>query len=245
MKKWFILKPLRRTKEEMQHPAKFPESLVSFFINNFTCENDNILDPMAGTGTVLLEALLNKRNGYGVELSSLFADIAINRCSKVANTQTYKIENTDARNISSLSFPPMDYVLTSPPYWDMLNRKGAGNQKSRREKGLKTTYSESLYDLGNISDYDLFLNELYAIYRDVIGILKPGKYFTVIVKNIKKQGKNYPLAWDLAEKLQQEVILQPTFFWCQDDISIAPYGFGNTWVSNTFHHYCLNFKKPK
>ena len=31
--------------------------------------------------------------------------------------------------------------------------------------------------------------------------------------------------------------------WLQDDQSIAPYGYGNTFVTNTFHHYCLNFQK--
>ena len=30
----------------------------------------------------------------------------------------------------------------------------------------------------------------------------------------------------------------------KDDISIAPYGYGNTFVSNTFHQYCLNFQVP-
>jgi hypothetical protein len=74
--------------------------------------------------------------------------------------------------------------------------------------------------------------------------MKPGSYITIVVKNIKKKGRNYPFAWDLAHALQQKLILLPEVFWCQDDISIAPYGYGNTWVSNTFHQYCLTFQVP-
>ena len=30
--------------------------------------------------------------------------------------------------------------------------------------------------------------------------------------------------------------------WCIDNQRLAPYGMGNAWVSNTFHHYCLQFR---
>ncbi len=158
--------------------------------------------------------------------------------------QDFKILCKDARNVSKDDFPEIDYILTSPPYWDMLNMKGAENQAKRLEKGLQTNYSNSDKDLGNINDYNDFINALSEIYISLIQILKPGGYMTIVVKNIKKQGKNYPFAWDLANRLQDNLILLPEFFWCQDDISIAPYGYGNTWVSNTFHQYCLTFQKP-
>jgi hypothetical protein len=28
----------------------------------------------------------------------------------------------------------------------------------------------------------------------------------------------------------------------QDNQRIAPFGLGSAWVSNTFHHYCLQFR---
>lgn len=74
--------------------------------------------------------------------------------------------------------------------------------------------------------------------------MKSGSYLTIVVKNIKKKGKNYPFAWDLSDILMSKLILLPETFWYQDDINLAPYGYGNTFVSNTFHQYCLNFQKP-
>jgi hypothetical protein len=67
-------------------------------------------------------------------------------------------------------------------------------------------------------------------------------YLTIIVKNAKKGGKIYPLAWDLARMLGNTYILKDEKIWCQDNQRLAPYGFGNAWVSNTFHHYCLQFR---
>lgn len=66
---------------------------------------------------------------------------------------------------------------------------------------------------------------------------------TVIVKNVKKNGEMYPLAWDLARGLSRFLQLKDEKIWCQDNQTLAPYGMGHAWVSNTMHHYCLNFRK--
>ena len=250
---WFILKPPPRKKNEILHPAKYPEDLVKKFITVFSTENDNIFDPMSGTGSTQLTALMNNRNGYGTELSNFFLNIANNRCTehltlssdneKISNLN-FKILLKDARNISESDFPEIDYIITSPPYWNMLNMKGAEYQARRKEKGLQLNYSDDENDLGNIEEYQKFITELADIYLSLIKILKPGGFITIVVKNIKKKGSNYPFAWDLSEILQQELILLPEAFWLQDDISIAPYGYFNTYVSNTFHQYCLTFQKP-
>ena len=133
------------------------------------------------------------------------------------------------------------YCITSPPYWDMLRMRGAQTQKRRREDGLDVHYSEDEQDLGNVQEYSAFLDLLVEVYRAVSKKLRRGAYLTVIVKNVKKKGVVYPLAWDLAMRLSAFLAVCDERFWCQDDIRLAPYGYGNAWVSNTFHHYCLNF----
>lgn len=81
------------------------------------------------------------------------------------------------------------------------------------------------------------------IYMKVHDFLKPGGYLTVMVKNVKKKGKIYPLAWDIAKRLSEFFLLKDEKIWCQDNTRLAPYGYGRSWVSNTVHHYCLNFRK--
>src|SRR5207245_893112 len=108
----------------------------------------------------------------------------------------------DASNIGHLELPRIDYVLSSPPYWDMLHARGAQTQKKRRSTpNLDVFYSDDPRDLGNVADYDEFVQRLSAIYIGLKPLLKPKAYLTIIVKNVKKGGKIYPLAWDLAREL--------------------------------------------
>lgn len=248
---WFVLKPPPRKKGEVLHPAKYPESLAEMFIKAFSTDGSNILDPMSGTGSTQMAAVGLRRNAYGTELSPLFTGIANKRLSELCNPAqgglfptgkefgTFKIIQSDARQIPELGFPEISYACTSPPYWDMLNMKGAENQARRIEQGLQTNYSTDVNDIGNIADYSRFLTELTDVYLKMFQVMRPGSYFTFVVKNIKKQGLAYPFAWDLTYRLLESSIPIAEHFWLQDDLSIAPYGYGNTWVSNTFHQYCV------
>ena len=248
---WFVLKPPPRKKGEVLHPAKYPESLAEMFIRAFSTVGSNVLDPMSGTGSTQMAAVALRRNAYGTELSPLFAGLANKRLSELCDPAQgglfptgkefgrFEIVQADARQIPNLGFPEISFACTSPPYWDMLNMKGAENQARRIEQGLQTNYSTDVNDIGNIADYSRFLSELTDVYLKMFQVMKPGSYFTFVVKNIKKQGLAYPFAWDLTHRLLKSSIPIAEHFWLQNDLSIAPYGYGNTWVSNTFHQYCI------
>ena len=125
----------------------------------------------------------------------------------------------------------------------MLHARGSATQKARRDSSdLDVTYSDDPHDLGNIVDYAEFIERLTKIYSDMQSVLCLGAYLTIIVKNVKKGGKVYPLAWDLASNLSRIYTLKDEKIWCQDNQRLAPYGLGNAWVSNTFHHYCLQLR---
>jgi hypothetical protein len=125
----------------------------------------------------------------------------------------------------------------------MLRAKGADTQKKRRtSSALDVFYSDDPNDVGNIDDYEKFLELLVNIYVGLKPLLREKSYLTIIVKNIKKGGKIYPLAWDLARELGKTYTLKDEKIWMQDNQSIAPYGLNSAWVSNTFHHYCLQFR---
>lgn len=253
-KSWFVHNPPPRTRDVLRHPAKFPETLAKEFIEFFTKRGQVVLDPMAGTGSTLVAALRAGRHSYGIELNPAYAEIA----RQVVETEREELGESAAslvaeviqgdaadiaEHVSVHRIQPIDYLFTSPPYWNMLHARGAETQKKRRSSpGLDVTYSDDPHDLGNISDYGEFLERLSAIYRGLKPFLRPRAYLTIIVKNVKKGGKIYPLAWDLARNLGNTYALKDERVWCQDDIRLAPYGLGNAWVSNTFHHYCLQFR---
>jgi DNA modification methylase len=256
-KSWFVHNPPPRRKDVLRHPAKFPESLAQEFIEFFTKRGQVVLDPMVGTGSALIAALRCGRHSYGVELNPDYADIARQlvaveqAASNGAGDQlACKVITGNAERLPELvaryAIPAIDYVLTSPPYWDMLHSRGAETQKLRRAApDLDVTYSKDPADLGNIANYGEFLGRLAAVYRSLQPFLKPQAYLTIIVKNVKKGGRIYPLAWDLAQALSDIYTLKDERIWCQDDIRLSPYGLGNAWVSNTFHHYCLQFRNDR
>ena len=105
--------------------------------------------------------------------------------------------------MNKMDLPPIDYCITSPPYWDMLTEKGFETQEDRKERGLDFYYSDNQRDLGNIHEYEKFVDELTRIYRGVFDVLQKGKYMTVIVKNVKKKSQAYPLAWDIGKRLSE------------------------------------------
>ena len=153
------------------------------------------------------------------------------------------IINGDANHATDFEIPTVDYVLTSPPYWDMLHARGAQTQKKRRSSSeLDVFYSDDPNDVGNMHDYEEFLEKLVGIYAGLQPLLKERAYLTIIVKNVKKGGKIYPLAWDIGRELGKTYTLKDEKIWLQDNQRLAPYGMGNAWVSNTFHHYCLQFR---
>lgn len=253
-KSWFIHNPPPRRKDVIRHPAKFPETMAQEFIEFFTKQGQVVLDPMAGTGSALVAALRSGRRSYGIELNPAYAEIArqvveqerqqLGEARAGITAQVITGDAVDiARHVSEYKIPSINYVITSPPYWDMLHARGAETQRERRQtQDLDVFYSDAPNDLGNIQDYDQFLDSLVSIYTALKPFLENRAYLTIIVKNVKKGGKVYPLAWDLGKRLGEVYALKDEKIWMQDNQRLAPYGMGNAWVSNTFHHYCLQFR---
>ncbi len=249
-KSWFSHNPPPRRKDVLRHPAKFPETLAQEFIEFFTKRGQMVFDPMVGTGSTLLACLRSGRSGFGLELNPAYADIAREliteereRLGSTVSDLHIEVITGDAADLQSFNLPQIDYVLTSPPYWDILHARGAETQRQRRDSSeLDVTYSDDPADLGNIADYDEFLDRLVQIYAGLKSYLRPRSYLTVILKNVKKKGTIYPLAWDVARNLADVYTLKDERVWVQDNIPLAPYGMGNAWVSNIHHHYCLQFR---
>ncbi|HEX2998442.1 MAG TPA: DNA methyltransferase, partial [Anaerolineales bacterium] len=155
-KSWFIHNPPPRKKGVLVHPAKFPETMAQEFIEFFTKQGQTVLDPMAGTGSTLVAALRAGRNSYGIELNPKYAGIAKQIIAEERTTLGEQVADLrseivhgNAAHAIDYQFPLIDYVLTSPPYWDMLHAKGAETQKKRRAStDLDVHYSDDPNDLG-------------------------------------------------------------------------------------------------
>jgi hypothetical protein len=251
-KSWFLCNPPPRTAAQRCHPAKFPEGLAREFIEFFTRPGEAVLDPFSGVGSTVSAAAAAGRRGVGIELSADFVALARAAAAKVpvapGGEQTYLHGDAGdaARLCRAAGVPVAHYVLTSPPYWDML-LQGRGNvvstHQQRRRQGLPTAYTDDPADLGRIADYDEFLATLARIFGDLKGLLAPGRYLTVIVQNVRvPAGHVRPLAWDLARALSASFAFKGERLWLQDNKRLGCWGWPSEFVTNVHHHYCLVFK---
>ena len=260
-KSWFVHRPDPREDRKIRHPASFPESLVREFVSFFTKKGEIVVDPFVGTGSTLVAALETGRSGIGFEIVKKYAGIskervrdvlAQRRASKEATkskSSWAKIITADSAKLSKIwkenAFPPADYCITSPPYWNQLRRSHM-RQKGRAEKGLDTTYSDNPDEIGNIGDYHDFQHALKRAFDEVYKVMKPKGYLTIITNNVFTEGKMYPLAFDTVSTLSKEPFAwtpKDEKVWCQDDKTLLPLGVFNAWVGNRHHQYCLIFRK--
>ena len=234
-KSWFVLRPKARTKDVILHPAKFPEDLIERYISLFTKKGDKVLDPMAGTGTVNHVCERIEREGYSIELEEKYFKIG-----KKRSKQHFFLG--DCRKIEKFEIPLVDYIITSPPYWDSLKRNSI-RQKKRKKSGLDTEYSSNEKNFENIENYEEFVKELVEFYVKLKNWLKEKGYITIIVNNIYKNSRLFPLAFDLASKLNGHYVLKDEQIWCQDDKPLIALGINSAYVANRHHVYCLVLRK--
>ena len=130
-------------------------------------EEKQILDPFLGVGTTLLAAKALGHRGLGIDLNPEYCEIAATRIKAApgVNEAEIKIVNDDSRELLKHIEPEsVDLVVTSPPYWDILNRNRTADKKET------ANYSDSESDLGNIADYEEFLSDLKEVFSRFISL---------------------------------------------------------------------------
>jgi len=244
-----IWKDIQKNKEEwaLKHPAMFPIMLVERLIDIFTnSKNQIVLDPFMGSGSTLIAAQNKGPKGIGFEINKEYISMAKNRLENVYRTMfsknsNYEIVNDTAENIDKhLPLNSIDLTITSPPYWDILNRKRSADRKAIRN------YSDSNIDFGNISDYDQFLLSLQSVFKKVYKVTKPRRYCVIIVMDIRKNSTFYPFHSDLAKKMEEiDFILSDIIIWDRQKEynNMRPLGYPYSFVVNKVHEYVLIFKK--
>jgi DNA modification methylase len=266
---WFTCDSPRywRNKDTELHPARFPEELVAEFLQFFTKEGQVAFDPFLGSGATLVACAETGRRGVGIELNPRYAEVARRRLQALATpARLLEVIGGDAGAAGDAALweetkaspagdglefaaglPQFDFVMTSPPYWNMLRLSRGGVRSAHRrraEQKLDTHYSDLPADLGNIEDYDEFVEAVGRVFDGVGACLKPGKYLVVVAQNLRTPGGEVkPLAWDLARRISRRLLFQGERIWCQNTKALGIWGYPRVFVPNYHHHYCLIFRK--
>jgi DNA modification methylase len=232
---------------EKLHPAPFSFTDVARLIRFFTKADQTVLDPFVGIGSTLKAACLEGRRGIGIELNPEFAALAQQRLEQeVAQTLFGNHEQTllvgDARAVvSTLADDSVDFVVTSPPYWNILHKQDHKVKQERVSKGLATRYSDAdAQDLGNIADYDTFVKELVVVFEGCTSVLKQGGHLAVVVGDFRDKGRYRMFHADLAASLEEVgYVLKGVTILHQPHKRVFPYGYPAAYVPNLHHQYIL------
>lgn len=237
-----IWRDLSKTKEEkdLKHPASYPISLCEKLIRTFSKQGSIIIDPFNGIGTTTVAAQNLGRQAVGIELSEEFCNLAKQRVGEDANIKIIHGDSFDV--LKSLPANHFDLCITSPPYWDILNRKRSADKKE------SINYSDKSNDLGNITNYSDFIKSLTKLFAEVHKVLKVGGYCIVNVMDIRKKSTFYPFHSDLATELQKiGFIYDDLIIWDRqaDYNNMRPLGYPYKFRINKVHEFLLIFIKKE
>lgn len=243
---------------ERQHPAPYSYQDVARLIRFFTKKDARVLDPFLGVGSTLKACALTGRVGVGIDVTQQWADLSRERLAfEVGETAltTQEVIHGDSRTVlaDAERFPDesFDFAVCSPPYWSILTKKADHKVMNERVlNGLATQYSESEADLGNVEDYNDFLEQIGIVFSHVHRVLKPGKYFAIVVGDFRHKKVFIPYHADIIQLLSERETAQPfelhgITLLIQNHKKLYPYGYPYAYVPNQHHQYILIFRKPK
>ncbi len=226
----------------------FPNQLVTRLIESFTTQEQRIvLDPFVGVGSTAIAAESLGKVGVGLDISKEFIRIAKQRPRPLI-TDGVRYGERRLHVASALDLPDyvepesVDLVVTSPPYWDILLRDRTADYKDTRH------YGDSDLDLGRITSYETFLDQISDVFSLVFEAMKPGAYCCVVVMDIRKKAHFYPFHSDLARRLTERgFILDDIIIWMRghEYNNLRPLGHPSVFRVNKVHEYINIFQKPR
>ena len=150
-------------------------------IQKFTLPGDLVCDPMAGSGTTLVECRLLGRRGIGVDINSEAVMVAMIRLDfKLPNykgnsvEQEVKMYEGDARNLNGIDDETVDLVAAHPPYSNIIS------------------YSEAAGDLSKLG-LEQFVSEMGKVAIECFRVLRPDKHCAILIGDTRKHRHYVPI----------------------------------------------------
>ena len=258
-----------RAKKHLNHGATYPEKLCDRLIAMYSHEGDTILDPFLGTGTTVVAAIKNKRNGIGIELTDRFFEVAKNSVSELADNEQITLFSTSTQlgeakliqgdcseKLQEIPDETVQLTITSPPYADLIHKVVADREKYHKksafvEENNATTnlYSDDERDLGNMS-MDVYIEKVKVIMQELYRTTKKGGYNAWVVKDFRDTKNGIPYV-DLHSKIAAAgeyagFQYHDLIIWDQNQHrKLVLLGYPSVFYVNQNHSYIVIMRKPK
>lgn len=242
---------------ERLHPAPYSFQDIEKLVLFFTKAGMQVLDPFGGVGSTAKACETTGRVCTSIELSPKWHELSIQRLDcEVGDGSSQKhnfINGDSCEELLHLPDNSFDFMVTSPPYWGILNKQDQKVKKNRVANNLETKYSDANNDLGNVESYDEFLDILVnKIFLECARVVKTKRYMAIVVSDFRDKSEYISFHSDLIQRLNGVKIrnggvlkLQGTKILLQNHKSLLPYGYPFAYVENIHHQYILIFRKEK
>lgn len=235
-------------RDAFDHPAPFLIKDIEKLISFFTKKEMLVLDPFCGSGTTLIAACNLNRFGIGIDLSSEYRNLAIDRLNKKGYTSFEYILGNSLNEIKKIN--NVDYIVTSPPYHNILKNKGQGIRKEAKEgfrNGSRVGvdyYSDDSDDIGNKESYDEFISSFKDIMKEGFNILNNKKYCSIIISDFTVDKIEKCVQSDIVLAMQEIGFeFSGTTILLQDNKPLYPFGYPYAYKINHQHQNIINFRK--
>lgn len=244
---WFS-EPSKDDKPAYSHPAPFMVRDVEKLISLFTKQGMVVLDPFVGSGTTLVAASRLGRKSIGIDLNPSYEALARSRMQEADTSYTYLVDDA-LRGIDKLD--DIDYVVTSPPYHNILRNSSKGTRHSNGKDYRMSArdgieyYSDLPNDLGNLDEYSDFLTGLEQIFTKVFSKLREKKYCSVIISDFTVNKKEVCVQADIV-RIMQKIGFEfcGTTALLQTVKPLYPFGYPYAYKINHHHQNIITFRKP-
>lgn len=217
--------------KEAEHGAKTLPDLAARICREYFRPGQLVLDPLCGTGVILVEAARAGLNAIGIELEERWVSIA-RKNAETARSRTDRhvyVLHSDARRLTELVLDQVDGIIVDPPYGE-IRQDGGPHRWGKR--GALSNYSgedrlkrrgRNPANLGNLR-YGEYLEAMQLVYAGCHSLTAPGGVMAVILRNYRAKLEEVDLAGDTVRiaraagwRFHQEIIAITSPVKCRDD----------------------------
>lgn len=183
----------RYVPESTAHPAKMLPAVAAHAIRAYTRPGELVFDPMAGSGTTLVEAIDAGRRAVGVEYEPHWVSVAqanLDLARERGRKHDGEIVHGDARQLPSLL--PEQYrgqvalVITSPPYGPSTHGQVVTASTDSHDGKVHKYHHRygSALDRGNLANvgHHRLLAGFTRILTGCAAVLRPGGHVAITVR---------------------------------------------------------------
>jgi hypothetical protein len=176
-----------------EHIAKCNMLMIKELVEFVSEPGETILDPFAGTGTILVAATMGRFVTMIELLDTFCGTIELNTVG-VKQTIDYVEDLVNLIPGDAASILPIedfcDHMIFSPPYPQGLKKKGTMD-KTSKDLGYDHAADYSEDDQRNFTNLNDFLyhQKIELFYKKCLQSLKPGGTMTVIIKDRMEKGQ--------------------------------------------------------